>query len=153
MLDTFTAPELRENIHLFAGEMRWDELQDRLAHHFAGPVAKHALGSLIPGHDDALERLADDRVLGGLYERREHAARLLCRFALGDIDDHAGQVGRPAFLIPLRAASRRHPSNGAVRAHQAIIELQGTPFGAQRLGNPLLEAWPILKMSGSEIAI
>ena len=57
-----------------------------------GRVAEHALGALVPGGDDAVERLGDDGVVGAFDDRREAAAQLLGLLALRDVLDDADEL-------------------------------------------------------------
>jgi hypothetical protein len=50
--------------------LRWDKAGDRLAQHFRGRVAVQTLGGRIPARDGAVQRFADDRVLGRRDDRR-----------------------------------------------------------------------------------
>ena len=59
--------------------------RDRLADHFCGAVAEHGLGGAVPGGDHALERLADDRVLGRFDDAREVLPQLATAPGLGDV--------------------------------------------------------------------
>ena len=59
-----------------------NDQRDRLADRLGCGVAEHPLGAAVPGHDDAVEVLADDRVVGRFDDGREslrRAARLLER--------------------------------------------------------------------------
>jgi hypothetical protein len=49
-----------------------------LADRLRGAVAEDALGAEVPGADDAVERLADDRVVGGGDDGGEPRLALAC---------------------------------------------------------------------------
>ena len=49
----------------------WNDDRDRLADSLVCRIAEKALGALIPGRDDAVEGLADDRIVRGLDDRRQ----------------------------------------------------------------------------------
>ena len=65
------AADPRQDVILFGAALCRNDLHDRLAHHFAGVVTKQTLGAAIPARDQARHVLAEDRVFGGLGERRE----------------------------------------------------------------------------------
>ena len=62
-----------------------NEDRDRLPDHLRRGVAEHPLRAFVPGGDDALERLADDRVVGKFDHRCEPRVRFLEFAALGGI--------------------------------------------------------------------
>ena len=64
MVDALAAPDLVENLRLFVQMIVRDQDRDRLADHFLGGVAEQALGADVPAHDDPVQVLADDRVVG-----------------------------------------------------------------------------------------
>ncbi len=65
VLDTFARPESGEDCRLFIFMIFGDEDRDWFADYFVGGVTKDALRTVVPTRDDALECLADDRVVGG----------------------------------------------------------------------------------------
>jgi hypothetical protein len=48
---------------LFVATVRWDDDRDRLADGLLRPVSENPLGTAIPGLDDSVQVLADDRVV------------------------------------------------------------------------------------------
>ena len=54
--------------------LRRNDARDRLPDHFVGRVAEHPLGGGVPRRDDAVQILADDRIVGRLARSRRAAA-------------------------------------------------------------------------------
>ena len=71
MADPVTGPDAGEHGGLFVLMIRRDQHEERLADCLRRSVAGDALGSVVPRGDGAVERLADDRVVGGLDDRRQ----------------------------------------------------------------------------------
>ena len=63
VLDAFAAANAPEHHVLFGKAIRRDQHRDRLPDGLVGGVAEQLLGAAIPGGDDAVEILADDRVV------------------------------------------------------------------------------------------
>ena len=72
---------------------------DRLADDFAGGVAEQPLRTSVPGGDDAVEILADDRVVRRLDDRRQLGGEVLRALPLGDIDEHVDRAEQHAKLV------------------------------------------------------
>jgi hypothetical protein len=71
VVDALALPDPPEDGRLLVQMIRRDENRDGLADGLVGGVAEDALGPLVPAHDDAFERLADDGVVGRLDDGRE----------------------------------------------------------------------------------
>ena len=71
MLDPLAAAELGQDLVLLVLQLGRDDLRDRLADHLVGLVAEDPLGAGVPRGDDALQRLADDRVVRRDDDRRQ----------------------------------------------------------------------------------
>ena len=56
---------------LFVHEVGWEELEHGLADHFLRGIAEDARRALVPGDDRAVEAFANDRVVGGVDDRRQ----------------------------------------------------------------------------------
>ena len=63
VLNAFTAPDARKDRRFLVLQMRRNQDGDGLADDLVGGVAEHALGALVPGADDAIEVLANDRIV------------------------------------------------------------------------------------------
>ena len=72
--------------------------RDRLAHNLFGRVSVEFLCAGVPSANDALQRLAEYGVGGGLDNRGKKILRLLCLFALGDVHKYHD----PRYNIPLQ---------------------------------------------------
>ena len=56
---------------LFRDAILRNDERDMAAHRLLRGVAEQALGGGVPALDDSVERLADDRIVGRLDDRRE----------------------------------------------------------------------------------
>jgi hypothetical protein len=63
VVHALTAPDAREDHVLFRLAIVRDDDADRLAHCLGRRVPEYPLGGSIPGRDDAVHVLADDRVV------------------------------------------------------------------------------------------
>ena len=66
-----------EDLRLLVRTIRGDQARDGLSDHLVGRVAEEALRSAVPARDDALEGLADDRVVRSLHQARQKEPLLL----------------------------------------------------------------------------
>ena len=66
VVDPLTPFDLPENLLLLLDVFGRDEDRHGLANRLGGGVAKDPLGACIPGPNDALEALADDRIVRGI---------------------------------------------------------------------------------------
>jgi hypothetical protein len=64
MIDSFPAPDAREDFIFFGPSVGRDDQPDILSDRLVRSVTEDALCAWIPGHDDALESLADNRIIG-----------------------------------------------------------------------------------------
>jgi len=71
MINPLSALELVDDLDLFVLQSFGDDPEDGLANHFLGSVAKNALGAPIPGDNDAVEVLANDRIIRRRNNGRE----------------------------------------------------------------------------------
>jgi hypothetical protein len=83
-LDVLAALEPRQDAQELVGVIGWDDDRDRSPDDLGGRVAVEPLRARVPARDDSLERLADDRVVGVLHDRRQVGQRRLVALALGD---------------------------------------------------------------------
>src|SRR5690606_18023199 len=68
-----TGPDASEDEVLFVLPIGWNDDADGAADHLVGAVAKDAFGRVIPELDDAVEVLADDRVVRRLDDAGQEA--------------------------------------------------------------------------------
>src|SRR6478672_2613559 len=85
MLDPLAAFQPRQNVRLLVLPTRRYQKHDRLADRFLRSVAEQALRALIPALNDAIEVLADDGVIGGIYDRGQPGRRGLGALARSDV--------------------------------------------------------------------
>src|SRR5690349_23778242 len=71
MLDALALDDPRDDIVLFVLQLRGNDDSDRLADDFVSGVSEQALGTAVPRLDAAVERFADDRVVGRFDDRRK----------------------------------------------------------------------------------
>src|ERR1700678_2331482 len=82
MINPLASPQARNNLFFFSTALRRNEKRDRLADGFVRGVAENPLRTLVPTGDDAVEALADNRVIGGVHyggQQRVCPLRLLAR--------------------------------------------------------------------------
>src|SRR5437867_3158177 len=71
MFDSLPAGDAFEDVRDLVLALRWGQLRYRMADDLLGSVAIHGLRARIPGLDQALEALSEDRVLRGFDDRGE----------------------------------------------------------------------------------
>src|SRR3954462_1602723 len=71
MVDTVAAPDAREDPRLLVFEAWRKKNGHGLADGLAGGMAEQPLGARIPGSDDAIQILADNRIVGGFHDEHE----------------------------------------------------------------------------------
>src|SRR5580693_5743824 len=69
MIDFFATPDAGEDLVFFTPSIMRDDQPDVLSDCLGRRIAEEALGGWIPGHDHALESLADNHVVGRLDDR------------------------------------------------------------------------------------
>jgi len=75
VIDTLTRAQPRQDLGLLFEAVRRNQHRDGLAHRLVRRVAENAGGALVPRDDHALERLADDRIVGRRHDGRETASQ------------------------------------------------------------------------------
>jgi hypothetical protein len=68
VIDALASQESSDNGGLFVMKLGWNQPIDALANDFVGVITEHAACAFVPTANDAIERLADDRVIGRLYD-------------------------------------------------------------------------------------
>src|SRR5205085_1818582 len=96
VFDLDAATHVIEDLIFFALPIRRDDAADRLADHFLRRVAEHLLGGPVPGHHDAVQVLADDRIVARLDDRGEPVRGAVGTLAPAEI---AHDPYRPAHAI------------------------------------------------------
>src|SRR5215218_4824347 len=71
MVDPLAAPYARENPGLLVFASWRKKNSHGLAEDLTGAIAEQPLGARIPGPDDPVQILADDRIVGGFHDRDE----------------------------------------------------------------------------------
>jgi hypothetical protein len=64
MADPHTAGQALEDHRRLVHPVRWVQQRDRPSDHFRASIAEDSLGRVVPARDNAIQRLADDRVVG-----------------------------------------------------------------------------------------
>lgn len=81
-----SAAQPGNDIFFFVSAVLGNEQRDRLADRLLSRVAEQALGAAIPTGNDAIERLAKDRVLRMIDDRRKPRQSISARRATGRIE-------------------------------------------------------------------
>src|SRR5262245_7371657 len=100
--DALAAPGALENPQLFVVAVRRDDDLNGLADDFTRLIAKEPFGRAVPTQDGAIEVLADDRVLRGIYDGCQPLSDHLGLLALRQVE-HESDTLIPAFLEGRRA--------------------------------------------------
>jgi hypothetical protein len=66
-----SGPEIRDDVVFLRDAILRNDERDVAADRLLGGVAEQPLGAGVPGPDDSVERLADDRIVRGFDDRRE----------------------------------------------------------------------------------
>ena len=93
MVDTLTAAQAVQQSALLVVSLWWDQQRDRLADGFLRRVPKDSLGTGVPGEDEAIQRLADDRVVGARDDGRKDRLCLDTTFSFDEVV--------PSLVLPL----------------------------------------------------
>ena len=104
VLDPLPAAEPLQDRGLLVLPLRRDDQGDRPADGLLGRVAEQPLGPGVPDRDDAVERLADDGVLGRLDDGRQPRLGLLGPLPVGDVVREAAGVEEPLALPAARSS-------------------------------------------------
>ena len=132
VIESFTAPEPAENVLLLLEPIMGDDHLDRPPDHLRRLVPEDPRGAGIPARDDAVERLAYDRVVGCFDDRRQECAHLLGALPLGDVSREALGVDE-ASLVPEDARVDQDGLEVAVLAPQPR-RILAQPFAASEPG-------------------
>ena len=90
LFDSFlSAPQPRQNLAVLHRAGLRHQHRDGLPYDFVGLVAEHPLGALVPAHDDAVQVLTDDGVIGRIHDRRQELDAALHTCAFGDVKEDA----------------------------------------------------------------
>ena len=73
--------------------------RSRPAEHLIGAVPIQMLGAGIPADHRAIRRYADDRIVGGIDDRRQQRAGRICLPTLGDVLNLGNEIARLALGI------------------------------------------------------
>ena len=101
MLEALAATNARQNFRFLVLQVFRNDDGDRLADHLLGRIAEQPLGARIPADDDAVQILADDRIVGGFDNTGELPARLLALALLGDVEQRRDPAASVALRIEL----------------------------------------------------
>jgi hypothetical protein len=82
MIDAFAAPDALNDDRFLVLAIGGNDDRDRLSDHFLREIAEQALRRPVPTGDDPVDILADDRIIGGVDDRREETFAFLRALAL-----------------------------------------------------------------------
>src|SRR5690606_30994787 len=88
MVDTLAEPETREDPRLLVVTIRGEQAGNRPADHLVRGIAEKLLSAPVPGHYNAVEALADDRVVGGFDDGAQTLCDLFVALAVADVHQH-----------------------------------------------------------------
>jgi hypothetical protein len=74
VIDDLAAPDARQHVVFLGVPLRRDDERDVPADGLGRRVAEHPLGGAVPRDDHTLERLAHDRIVGGIDDRGQAGA-------------------------------------------------------------------------------
>ena len=104
VLDVLTAPQALEDAGQLFAVVRRDEQRDRLADRLLGRVSVEARRGRVPRRDHAVERLADDGIVGRFHHGLEVRHGRLGVLQLRDVPrDAAGVQELPTLQLRVRA--------------------------------------------------
>ena len=99
VVDPLAPPDAGQHLVLLGAAVVGDDEGDVPAHRLRGGPAEDALGPGVPGGDDAVERLADDRVVRGVDDGGEARLGDLASALRGDVPGDLGGAHDPARVI------------------------------------------------------
>src|SRR6185503_12657987 len=108
------------------------QYHDRLPDGFLRGVAEQTRGTGVPAGNRAIQRLAHDRVVGGIDDRREPGTRMPCLAARRDVRDQTHDADDLAVVVSMRRVARMYPAPAAV----AIVDF-GLVLGRLTRNRPL----------------
>ena len=107
VFDPLSGLQAGDDLVLFGDAVGGDDQGDVAADGLLGGVAEQPLGAGVPALDDAVQRLADDGIVGGLDDRCEQAGGqqlagpvALDAPLLGDVTEDQHAAGDGAVLVP-----------------------------------------------------
>ena len=150
MFDPMPGFQAGDDAVFFGEAFGRDHQRDMAANRVAGGMPEQPLGRGVPALNDALERLADNRVVGRFDDRREQPRRhqLVRLFALelplcGDVseDQHASRDA--AALVPDRRGAVVDRALSAVPPEQQrVIRESDDDAVAERAGGGVVDGRP-----------
>src|SRR5207237_9343394 len=84
VFDALASGEPLQDLGLLVLPPRRNQERDRLADDLVRGVAKEAVRAFVPARDEAIERFADDAVVGRVHDGGETESLLVGFFALGN---------------------------------------------------------------------
>ena len=105
VLDPLAAAEPVQDVALLVQPLGRDDQGDRPADGLGGGVAEEPLGPGVPRPDDAVERLADDRVVGRLDDGGQPRLGLLGPLPLGHVAEDQDRADRARGPVPDRGGA------------------------------------------------
>src|SRR5580692_11100051 len=87
LFDGLPLDQRSEDLGLLVVTVGRNQHRDGFSDNLIGSVAEHATSPFVPARDDAIERLADDRVTRRLYDGRQSEAMLVRLVPFADVAD------------------------------------------------------------------
>ena len=132
MVDHLAPAQPRQDLALLVMQLGRDEAGDRLADHLVRRIAENAGRTGVPRGDPALQRLADDGVVGGRDDCRK-PRQLHVGFApVGDLHQEIDGTGDPPLRIGQQIGPGLEPHPPAVRPLGYGLEAVHRPAFPQR---------------------
>ncbi len=115
MLDSLARPNARENVGLLLQAVRWNDQGDVPADRFCRGITEHPLGGVVPGGNNAVQGLTDDRIVRRLNDRREPGRNFLAPvLGIGHLVSSLPAPMSGTALLCLEQQSRQ-PGNASIR--------------------------------------
>src|SRR5258708_31497569 len=121
MLDSLARPNAREDPGLLLQAVRWNDRGDLPAIRFGGGIPDHRLGGVVPGGNNAVQGLTDDRIVGRLNDRREPGRNFLAPvLGIGPLVSSLPAPMSGTALLCLEQQSRQ-PGNASIRGGRKLM--------------------------------
>ena len=127
-----TAPAAGEHLFLLLDSIGRDDQRDRTSNGLVRRVPEHPGRARIPGGDDAVERLADDRVIRPLDDGGEVSLDLFRPSTIRDVDAGADVPGEAAVRLESRHTAVKDPAVLAVVPAETVLHLEWALTGKGR---------------------
>ena len=134
MVDAFAGLQAGDDLLLLGPQFIGNDAEDGLTDHLLGGVAENPRGAGIPGGDDAVEALADNRVVGGRHDRGEAGAVDFGLPPVGGVDQQIDCAGYLPLLVAQQRWVGEEREAGAVRTLADRLQSREIPALPQGKG-------------------